>query len=389
MRKSLPNHLGLKKGKEMFSKYFNSSVLTALLDGPRSSESELMELLERPRLNVSDVARLLLAFDDTGFREKVLAEASRRRVANWGNKLFLMPPLYVSAGDPERGGCLDHCVYCPWRNGNVPKEKIIRLTPDEVYAETRHLLQLGYGDVELVAATDSRLLKGSEAAQVVEAAQRAGSLNVGINFFPLKKVEDYRTVGNAGCTFAIVWQETYVPSTYKAVHPRGPKASMKYRLEAHDRALQGGIKTVGVGFLGGLADWRFETLATIEHALYLRNEYAANIIFGMPRWKSGSGIPMRSAFTPYGDEAYGFVGALYSLAMPEALPWFSTREDFELSALSAKGGGCMFTLDCSTEVGGYTRKGGAPQFPVHSRSLEQGVSWLRQRGFDPHVHLPW
>ena len=35
--------------------------------------------------------------------------------------------------------------------------------------------------------------------------------------------------------------------------------------------------------------------------------------------------------SPYTDADYVFVGALYSLTVPDAMPWFSTREQFELA----------------------------------------------------------
>lgn len=373
----------------MFSKYFSHERIVKLLGVNPPSADEVIHFTQMESLDMPSLARLVLASNDEPSRQKIVAEGVRRRGEIWQNRLFLMPPLYISDGDPNRGGCLDYCVYCPWRHGNVPADKLTRMNPNEVRKEATHLLQLGYGDIELVAATDPELLKSKNAAKMIAATREAGADNVGINFFPLKRVEDYRALADAGCTFAIVWQETYFADTYKKVHPRGPKANMQYRLEAHDRALQGGIKTAGVAFLGGLADWRFDALATLDHALYLRKEYRANIIFGMPRWKDGAGIPMHTAPSFYGDKDYEFVGALYSLAMPEALPWFSTRECFDLSAQCAKGGGCIFTLDCSTEVGGYTKQGGFAQFPVYSRSFNQGVGWLRKRGFNPQVHLPW
>ncbi|MEK9151135.1 MAG: hypothetical protein AAB547_00720 [Patescibacteria group bacterium] len=374
----------------MFSKKFSSLKIEELLRNSKPETSDIQGILEEAgAVSLKSAAKLILAFENDLARENIFEKAKQVRAETWKKKLFLMPPLYISDGDPNRGGCLDYCVYCPWRHGNVPADKLKRMNADEVHKEATHLLQLGYGDIELVAATDPELLKGQNAARMVAATKEAGVQNVGINFFPLKRVDDYRVLADAGCTFAIVWQETYVADTYKGAHPHGPKANMRYRLDAHDRALQGGIKTVGVAFLGGLADWRFDALATLDHALYLRKEYGANIIFGMPRWKDGAGIPMHTAPAFYGDKEYEFVGALYSLAIPEALPWFSTREHFDLSVRCAKGGGCMFTLDCSTEVGGYTKEGGFAQFPVYSRSFAQGVEWLRNLGYDPQIHLPW
>lgn len=371
----------------MFSKYFSTLKIEKILAGAAAKMNQVNKISGGHDLCLSEIANLLGVYTNNLTRKLVIKRAKELRKSVWNGKLFLMPPLYISSGDKKKGGCLDYCLYCPWRKGNVPKEHIIRLSSDEVFKETKLLLGMGYGDIELVSATDPILFDGKRAGDYVRATKQAGAKNVGVNFFPLKSVTDYSELASSGCTFSIVWQETYLADVYHKMHPAGPKSNMVYRLDAHDRALRGGIKTVGVAFLGGLADWRYEVLATIAHAGYLRKEYGANIIFGMPRWKKGQGVNIKPYV--YDDRMYEFVGALYSLAIPESLPWFSTREDFKLSARVAGGGGCMFTLDCSTEVGGYSHGSGTPQFPVYSRPYQAGVRWLNEMGFKTKIYLPF
>jgi len=373
----------------MFSKFFNPQLLHEALLSAAPDTKKALAILASKNFGTTDLAQLLLSFNDPEVRQAVIEAAAEQRKKLWQQQLFLMPPLYISAGDPKSHGCLDHCTYCFWRNGNVPEEQLARLSPEEVQVEARHLVSMGYGDIELVAATDGNLLDPQRAAEMVAAARQGGAQNIGINFFPMRTVDDYRVLVDAGCTYAIVWQETYLAKKYDEVHPRGPKSQMNYRLDAHDRALQGGVPTAGVAFLGGLADWRFEALATMVHARYLEQTYNANIIFGMPRRKDAGGNSVNLGTEYYDDAAYEFVGALFSLAIPAALPWFSTREDFDLSAQCVRGGGCLFTLDCSTEVGGYTKQGGFGQFPVHSRSISDGINWLKALGFSPKTNLPW
>ncbi|MEW6610606.1 MAG: radical SAM protein [Patescibacteria group bacterium] len=373
----------------MFSTYFDPQKINALLSASKPSTNEVEHLLLLKKNSLAQVAKLILASSQDELRQLIIDAAKKSRTMVWQNQLFLMPPLYISNGDSSKGGCLDHCLYCPWRNGNVPKEKLLRLTPEETRVESAALITMGYGDIELVAATDPLLFHGEKAAQYIAAAKNAGARHVGVNFFPLSTREDYKMLAREGCTFSIVWQETYDPEVYKTMHTTGPKSNMLYRLDAHDRALQGGIPAVGIAFLGGLTDWRYETLAAIQHARYLQKKYNAHIIFGMPRWKFGQGLCMKTAPQFYGDQEYELVGALYSLSIPGSLVWFSTREHFDLSARCARGGGCVFTLDCSTEVGGYSRQNGFAQFPVYSCSYQEGVGWLKKIGFTPQIHLPW
>ena len=322
--------------------------------------------------------------------DEVWERATLERQQRWGSKLFLMPPLYISNGAPERKGCQDHCQYCPWRNGNVPEDQLLRLTVQEAGAEAAHVLGRGYRDIELVSATDPLLFSGKAVAEYVASVRAAGAQWVGLNTFPLSSRSYGELVENAGAEklYSIVWQETYDPTLYRQYHQAGPKADMAYRLNAHDRACGAGIGTVGLAFLGGLADWKVECLMALAHGQYLNEAYGANIIFGMPRWKGGEGTVVEAK--PYSDREYRFVGALYSLFLPGALVWFSTREAYGFSVECAAGGGCLFTLDCSTEVGGYTRKGTtAPQFPVHTMDIEQGLPWLVEHGFQPELSLPW
>lgn len=371
----------------MFSEYFGSLKIDELLGSSCPERAEVENFLTAPTMSLKQLAQLIIAGADETVRRLVLEKARRKRAAVWRNKLFLMPPLYISNGDKEKGGCLDSCLYCPWHNGNLRSGRIRRLNIEDVGRELKFLFQCGYRDVEFVSATDPALFNSKKAAEYVNAAKAVGMKNVGLNFFPLKNPAAYSELLKAGCTFSIIWQETYSSEVYQKMHPRGPKSNMKYRLDAPERALSGGIKTAGLAFLGGLADWRPEVLSTIAHARYLQEECGANIIFGMPRWKKGKGTLIQPL--KYDDQEYEFVGALYSLALPDSLVWFSTRENFELSAKAARGGGCIFTLDCSTEVGGYLSRAGAPQFPVFSYSYDVGVKRLEKLGFKIETNLPF
>ncbi len=366
----------------MFSRLFTPTNLSDLLCGGPPSTKEVENIIQKDFLGLRDIALLLLAQGET--RQMVFSEAVRRRIKRWDKRLFLMPPLYISNGDLRKGRCLGDCSYCAWGKGG---HHIARMEPNEVELEALNLIERGYGDIELVAATDSMFFNSSICAEYVAAVKRGGVLNVGLNFFPFGKVEDYEVIARSGVTFSVVWQETYDREVYRSVHPLGAaKFNYEYRLDAHDRALLGGVKSVGVAFLGGLSDWRFEALATICHARYLQSEYGANIIFGMPRWKEAPGIEFVP--TQYMDDDYLLVGALYSLSIPESLPWFSTREPFDLSAKASEGGGCLFTLDCSTRVG-YLSSHGTEQFPVYSHDFRSGKARLRELGFKSEIHLPW
>ncbi len=372
----------------LFGDVFSPRDVQALLNDGCATADEAATLLASPELTLRSLARLIRAAPDPTVRALVTAAAAAKRRARWHDQLFLMPPLYISNGDPKKGGCVDVCVYCPWRNGNVDPSRLLPpMTDDRIAEVVEKIMRWGYADVELVSATDPRLRNPAVVGSAVKAARSAGARHVGLNIFPLASEDDYARV-TTGVDFSIVWQETYDPQIYRALHPFGPKSDYLYRLNAHDRALRAGISAVGIAFLGGVADWQFDALATIIHGRYLAETYGANLIFGMPRWKSND-AQLPAFARHYSDDEYAYVGALFSLAVPSGLPWFSTRENFDLSAAAAVGGGALFTLDCSTAVDGYDTERGEPQFPVHSRPYSEGEPWLRDRGFTPRNTLPW
>lgn len=185
----------------MFSKYFSTLKIEELLSINMTDCKRVNEFFSGSTLPLSDIAKLTTAHQDPFIRKSVIEMAKKVRSSIWHNSLFIIPPLYISNGDKKSGGCLDHCLYCPWHNGNVPNEKITRLSASEVSDEVKLLLSMGYGDVELVSATDPFLLDSKKAAIYVAAAKNAGAKNVGINFFPLKSANDYSELAKAGCIF--------------------------------------------------------------------------------------------------------------------------------------------------------------------------------------------
>lgn len=84
-----------------------------------------------------------------------------------------------------------------------------------------------------------------------------------------------KTQKNSSSGTYTLFQETYHRPTFKEQHVRGPKSDYDHRLLTHDRAMRAGLDDVGVGVLFGLADYRYECLAIVQHAAHLEQEYGA------------------------------------------------------------------------------------------------------------------
>ena len=114
------------------------------------------------------------------------------------------------------------------------------------------------------------------------------------------------------------------------------------------------------------------------HEEYLQKNYGDGAsILGTPRLKIAPGaIFQESPFTPTRQEFLATV-ALHNMFSPSTVPFVSTREDWDVCVELARGGGCLFTLNCSTTPGGYSLQHGGCQFtagcydaPIYSSKLE-------------------
>lgn len=100
----------------------------------------------------------------------------------------------------------------------------------------------------------------------------------------------------AGCAGVTLYQECYDPARYREFHRWGPKRDFTQRLEAPTCALSGGIPSVGMGTLLGLADPYHAALALYRHVSRLQKEYwRSAFALSSPRLRPEVGINRMSA----------------------------------------------------------------------------------------------
>ena len=129
-----------------------------------------------------------------------------------------------------------------------------------------------------------------------------------------------------------LFQETYHRPTFKQVHVRGPKSDYDHRLLTHDRAMRAGLDDVGIGVLFGLADYRYEVLAMIQHAAHLEREYGAGPhTISVPRMRHAEGSDVSDAPPfPVDDANFKKLVAIIRIAVPYTGMILSTRESPEM-----------------------------------------------------------
>lgn len=372
--------------KEFFSEHYGENdkkINKILSENITPFKENILKILSKNVFDLEDVYLLLQCEGNVELEKLISEKASKTRKKRWNNKLFLVPPLYITSR------CINNCIYCSWRKGNPIKRS--SLSVENCEKEVDFLINEGYKTIELVGASDP-LMKGKNIANFIKITKDRLSKeegDVGLNF-ESADFEDYKLFNEAGLDFIVLWQETYHKKTYEKVHPsKTKKSDINYRLDAFDRAINAGIKKVSLAFLGRLYDYKYELLFLFLHSKHLQEKYGIKpYIIGTPRWVYSEGQNLKNRLSEYTDNQWKFVASIIKLIFPDSLPWFSTREKFELSKDIINGGGMLFTLDCSTSVGGYTSKKKFSQFPVYSKGLKKGITWLKSLGYNPELKLP-
>ena len=313
----------------------------------------------------------------------IIARSAEIKADLYGGRVFVIVPIYVTSI------CEEQCLYCNFRGGNkgIGVERR-RLTDDELEQEAIYLVEeKGQRVLELVYAADPQMRVDAMCRHIEllhRVLHRHGGGLVGISAEALEE-SDYRRLVDAGLCWSVLWQESYDRVRYAELHPgKTKKANFDYRLDAYERMLAAGVEHVGVGVLSGLADWRQEWAMLMLHEEYLQQHYGGGAtILGTPRLKLAPGALLQKS--PYALTRQEFLAtvALHNIFSPTTAAFVSTREDWDVCVELARGGGCLFTLNCSTTPGGYSLQHDGCQFAAHSYDAPVYSKKLQAEGLAP------
>jgi 2-iminoacetate synthase len=331
----------------------------------RVSAARVSAALSGSELQAPDLLALLSPAAASRLEDMAQA-AHHSTLRNFGPNILLFTPLYLA------NYCVNHCVYCGFSaDHDIPRR---RLTLPEVEREAKAIAGTGLQHLLILTGESSQRTPVSYIAECVSVLRKYFS-SVSIEVYPLA-TEEYATLVEAGVDGLTIYQEVYDRETYAAVHPKGPKRDYRYRLEAPERAGHAGIRTITVGPLLGLQDWRSEAFFTGLHAAYLQKEF--------PEIEIGVSLPrMRPEFGGYQPKVAvsdrDLVQAMLALRLflPRAGITISTRERPELRDNLLKLGVTKMSAGSSTAVGGHTDALDAVgQFEI---SDERSVAEMRRR----------
>ena len=301
------------------------------------------------------------------------AQAITRR--HFGRTISLYTPLYLS------NFCNGGCLYC----GIAADRRAKRAVLDE--PQLRHEMQAikAMHLEELVLLTGERMPE-ADVPYLKECISVAAEYihNVNIEVFPMAE-EEYRQLADAGCTGVTLYQETYDQTVYKKMHRWGDKRDFFARLDAPDRALRGGMRTIGIGALLGLADPRHDILCVYRHAKYLlKNYWQAGVSISFPRIR-----PQMGGFQsdhPVDEKLLAQIIFALRICLPEIPLVLSTREPIRVRDGLAGLGISKMSVASKTTVGGYSdgSEESTEQFEISDeRNIPEFCGMLRSKGLEP------
>jgi 2-iminoacetate synthase len=353
---------------------------------PSSTELDaiLHKALKFRGLDMREVAALLRAEEPRQIR-KIMEAASRVKEHIYGRRLVFFAPVYTG------NVCINNCLYCAFRRDNTSLKRRV-LSMAEIENETKSLLREGHKRILLICGESPR--NGTdymcEAIRATYAAREGGNYirRINVELAPMS-AGDFARLKQEKIGTYVCFQETYDPVLYREYHPAGtPKADYENRLTVMDRAMEGGINDVGLGVLFGLADYRFEVLALMEHAHHLEAVFGCGPhTISFPRIEPADNAPLSTAVpSPVNDDDFKKIIAIIRIALPYTGIILSTRESEEMRTELFNYGVSQISAGSRTNPGAYSKtdEDSGSQFSLGDhRSLEEVISTIIDKEYIP------
>ncbi|WDP92428.1 MAG: [FeFe] hydrogenase H-cluster radical SAM maturase HydG [Desulfobacter sp.] len=373
---------------QTYPNFLDYSRIDQLTQVSPPDDQKLEAILDKAKeLNGLDLedAAALLAVKETGQIRRIMDTARFVKQSIYGNRIVIFAPLYIG------NHCVNNCLYCGFRKDNKEMKRE-KLTQEQIFQQTRLMLKQGHKRIVLLfgeAYDLSYLEKSIETIYSVHEGQ-SNIRRINVEVAPLD-VDGFRRLKQCNIGTYICFQETYDPKLYKHYHPSGPKSDYEYRLFCMHRAMEGGIDDVGIGALLGLADYKMEVMAMLQHAKGLENMFGCGPhTVSVPRIEPADGAPL-SSMVPHAvsDDAFRILIAVLRMTLPYTGIILSTREKAELRSELFQYGVSQVSAGSATSIGGYTEdqdrdKDQGSQFALGDcRPLEEVIRDLIQMEFIP------
>ncbi|MDR1346272.1 MAG: [FeFe] hydrogenase H-cluster radical SAM maturase HydG [Bacteroidales bacterium] len=374
--------------EERHQNFIDRERLYGMIEGAAPAKEALNAILAKAKelkgLSLEEVA-MLLRVEKHADIQNIMDTARMVKEEIYGKRLVLFAPVYTG------NVCVNNCLYCAFRKDN---RQIVRkvLSMDEIETEIRILLRDGHKRILLICGESPRnnIDYICEAIRHVYSVQENNSTvrRVNVELAPMS-VEDFRKLKAEKIGTYVCFQETYDPVLYREYHPEGtPKSDFENRLLVMDRAMEGGIDDVGLGVLFGLADYRYEILALMEHASHLERAFGCGPhTISFPRIEPAEGAPLPDHIPhAVSDEDFKKIIAIIRIALPYTGIILSTRENDAMRTELFNYGISQISAGSRTNPGAYSDEAeqSGSQFALGDhRSLEEVISTMIDSGYVP------
>ena len=307
--------------------------------------------------------------------ESLAQKAQHLTCRHFGRTISLYIPLYLA------DFCSSGCVYCAFASDrSQPRRK---LEPEDLKRELVALKAKGFDDILLLTGDRTGEAGFPFLKEAVGIAADTFHF-VSVESFTMTEKE-YHSLARAGCTSIILYQETYDPINYFPLHRWGPKFDYERRLHGPSTALEGGMRSVGLGVLLGLAEPVFDLLCLYRHASYIRKHYwKAGISVSFPRMQ-----PQLGDYKPTYDITDAYLAQIifaFRICFPDIPLVLSTRESPRFRDNMAGVGISKMSTSSRTTVGGYVQSDASAtgQFEISDeRDVGSFCDVLRGRNLEP------
>lgn len=339
----------------------------------RITEQEIYRVLEKEILDEKDFL-VLLSEKAENYLEPMAKKANKLTLKNFGRVIHLYSPLYLS------NFCDNECVYCGFKHSNAITRK--KLCMEEVELEAKAVAATGILHLLALTGESRKETPVSYIKDCVNILKKHFS-SVSIEIYPLPQ-EEYAEFVLDGVDGLTIYQETYDENTYQRFHLKGLKKDFRFRLDAPERACNAQMRSVNIGALLGLSDFRKDVYFTGLHASYIQDKFPGTevgVSFPRIQPQTGNFLPAN----PVSDKQLVQAILAVRLFLPRAAINISTRENSVVRKNLIGLGVTRMSAGSRTEVGGYTasvRKEG--QFAVTDNSSVAHVKkMISLKGYHP------
>ena len=338
------------------------------------TEASVKQALTKDHLTPDDFAALLSPAAEA-FLEQMAQRALQETRKHFGNTVNLFTPLYLA------NYCENYCVYCGFNCHNNIKRA--QLNAVEIEREMQAIAAQGLEEILLLTGESPAISSVQYLAEACKLARKYFRV-VGLEVYPMDS-SDYAYLHQCGADFVTVFQETYNTEKYGQLHLGGRKRSFPYRFNAQERALQGGMRGVGLAALLGLDDFRRDAWSTGLHAYLLQRHYPqAEIAFSCPRLRP---IINNDKINPKDVHERHLLPIIcaYRIFLPFAAITISSRESSRFRDHVVGLAATKISAGVEVGIGGHSQQPqGDEQFLINDgRTVQQICAMLIERGLQP------